>query len=34
MPFGALRRSITGISARLLTVRLRALEAEGLCGVR
>lgn len=29
MRFGALRRSITGISARLLTVRLRALESEG-----
>ena len=27
--FGALRRAITGISPRLLTVRLRALEAEG-----
>ena len=29
MRFGALRRAISGISARLLTVRLRALEAEG-----
>lgn len=29
MRFGALRRGITGISPRLLTVRLRALEAEG-----
>ena len=29
MRFGALRRGIAGISARLLTVRLRALEAEG-----
>ena len=29
MRFGALRRAITGISARLLTVRLRALETEG-----
>ncbi len=29
MRFGALRRSVTGISARLLTLRLRALEAEG-----
>jgi len=29
MRFGALRRAITGISPRLLTVRLRALEAEG-----
>jgi len=28
--FGALRRSVHGISARVLTVRLRALEAEGL----
>ena len=28
--FGALRRSVPGISARVLTVRLRALEAEGL----
>ena len=30
MRFGALRRSAEGISARLLTVRLRSLEAEGL----
>lgn len=30
MRFGALRRSAEGISARLLTVRLRTLEAEGL----
>ena len=29
MRFGALRRGISGISARLLTVRLRALESEG-----
>lgn len=29
MRFGALRRSVEGISARLLTVRLRTLEAEG-----
>src|SRR5579875_1462414 len=29
MRFGALRRSAQGISARLLTVRLRMLEAEG-----
>ncbi len=29
MRFGALRRSAEGISARLLTVRLRTLEAEG-----
>ncbi len=29
MRFGALRRAIAGISPRLLTVRLRALEAEG-----
>ncbi len=29
MRFGALRRRIEGISARLLTVRLRTLEAEG-----
>ena len=28
--FGALRRGVPGISARVLTVRLRALEAEGL----
>jgi len=28
--FGALRRKVHGISARMLTVRLRALEAEGL----
>src|SRR5436190_22214631 len=28
--FGALRRSVHGISARVLTVRLRALESEGL----
>lgn len=28
--FGMLRRSVHGISARVLTVRLRALEAEGL----
>jgi DNA-binding HxlR family transcriptional regulator len=28
--FGALRRKVRGISARVLTVRLRALEAEGL----
>ena len=28
--FGELRRSVPGISARVLTVRLRALEAEGL----
>ena len=28
--FGALRRSVPGISARVLTVRLRALETEGL----
>ena len=30
MRFGALKRSAEGISARLLTVRLRTLEAEGL----
>ena len=29
MRFGALRRSAEGISARVLTVRLRELEAEG-----
>ena len=29
MRFGSLRRAISGISPRLLTVRLRALEAEG-----
>lgn len=29
MRFGAMRRSVEGISARLLTVRLRALEKEG-----
>ena len=29
MRFGALRRGADGISARLLTVRLRTLEAEG-----
>lgn len=29
MRFGALRRSVEGISARLLTVRLRTLEEEG-----
>ena len=29
MRFGALRRSVEGISARLLTVRLRTLEIEG-----
>ena len=29
MRFGALRRSAEGISARLLTVRLRTLESEG-----
>jgi DNA-binding HxlR family transcriptional regulator len=29
MRFGALRRAAEGISARLLTVRLRTLEAEG-----
>ncbi len=29
MRFGALRRGAEGISARLLTVRLRTLEAEG-----
>jgi DNA-binding HxlR family transcriptional regulator len=29
MRFGAMRRSIDGISARLLTVRLRTLEKEG-----
>ena len=29
MRFGALRRNVEGISARLLTVRLRTLEAEG-----
>lgn len=29
MRFGALRRSAEGISARLLTLRLRTLEAEG-----
>jgi DNA-binding HxlR family transcriptional regulator len=28
--FGALRRKVHGISARVLTVRLRALEARGL----
>ncbi len=28
--FGALRRKVEGISARVLTARLRALEAEGL----
>ena len=28
--FGDLRRSVPGISARVLTVRLRTLEAEGL----
>lgn len=28
--FGALRRKVHGISPRMLTVRLRALEAEGL----
>lgn len=28
--FGALRRKVHGISARVLTVRLRAFEAEGL----
>ena len=28
--FGVLRRKVHGISARVLTVRLRALEAEGL----
>lgn len=28
--FGVLRRGVHGISARVLTVRLRALEAEGL----
>jgi DNA-binding HxlR family transcriptional regulator len=28
--FGALRRKVHGVSARVLTVRLRALEAEGL----
>jgi DNA-binding HxlR family transcriptional regulator len=28
--FGALRRKVHGISARMLTVRLRALESEGL----
>lgn len=30
MRFGALRRSAAGISARLLTVRLRTLEERGL----
>lgn len=30
MRFGVLKRSAEGISARLLTVRLRTLEAEGL----
>jgi len=30
MRFGLMRRSIDGISARLLTVRLRALEERGL----
>jgi DNA-binding HxlR family transcriptional regulator len=30
MRFGLIRRSIEGISARLLTVRLRALEEGGL----
>ena len=30
MRFGAMRRSAEGISARLLTVRLRTLEGEGL----
>ncbi len=30
MRFGALKRSAEGISARLLTLRLRTLEAEGL----
>jgi len=29
MRFGALRRSVEGISARLLTVRLRTLESRG-----
>lgn len=29
MRFGAMRRSVEGISARLLTVRLRSLETEG-----
>jgi len=29
MRFGVLRRSVGGISARLLTVRLRELEVEG-----
>lgn len=29
MRFGALRRGVGGISARLLTVRLRTLESEG-----
>lgn len=29
MRFGALRRSINGISPRLLTVRLRTLEGQG-----
>jgi DNA-binding HxlR family transcriptional regulator len=28
--FGALRRKVDGISARMLTVRLRALEEEGI----
>ena len=28
--FGALRRKVDGISARMLAVRLRALEAEGI----
>lgn len=28
--FGALRRKVEGISARMLAVRLRALESEGL----
>ncbi len=30
MRFGAMRRRIEGISPRLLTVRLRTLESEGL----
>ena len=29
MRFGALRRNVEGISARLLTLRLRTLESEG-----
>ncbi len=29
MRFGALRRKVEGISARLLTLRLRSLESEG-----